>query len=219
MKTLIYNFLALTLCSSCSAQNISGTYRYKSDGLSENRSNTFSKNYFKEELIGDLTSKTGNGTYSIRNNQPFLRYQEIPNQDTSRYEISTSDKSNSSSIIDLKVFDINGMPLVAIYGCRDKDNVNKPLNFVHTNNNGIGNITVYNNRLIGYFTIDCVGYHRILIPINKLMSKTVNIRAFLQSQNKYYIEPQTVQYNILKITNEKLMLSQNNATLIFEKIK
>ena len=109
------------------------------------------------------------------------------------------------------------MPLVAIYGCRD--NVNKPLNFVHTNNNGIGNITVYNNRLIGYFTIDCVGYHRILIPINKLMGKTVNIRAFLQSQNKYYVELQTVQYNILKITNEKLILSKNNRTLIFEKVK
>jgi hypothetical protein len=216
MKIYLF-FIFLFYSTICHAQSINGSYRYKSEDLSESRTIIFSKNYFNEEFSSDLTLKIGTGIYSIRNNQLVLKYQEISNQDTSRYEISASDKSNSSSIIDLKVFDINGKPLIAIYGCRD--NKNNPLNFIFTNNNGIGNMTVYNNSSIGYYTIDCVGYHRILIPIKKLMGKTANIIAYLKPQDKYYIEPHTVQYKILKITDKKLMLSEKNRIFIFEKIK
>jgi hypothetical protein len=214
----IYFFLTILLFSLvCQAQNITGSYRLKSGDLSENRTITFSKHSFNEQHIGDLTSKIGVGIYNIRNNLLILKYQEVSNQDTSKYEISTSNKSIHSSIIDLKVFDMDGLPLIGTYGLRD--NKNNPLNFIFTNNNGMGNITIYNNNSIGYFTIDCIGYYRISIPIKKIMGKLVNITAYLRPQTKYYIEPHTVGYKILKHTNEKLVLIENKNTLILERIK
>lgn len=117
----------------------------------------------------------------------------------------------------MKVFDINGLALIGTYGCRDYKN--NPLNFIFTNNNGLGNMMVYNNSSIGYFTIDCIGYYRISIPIKKLMGKTVNITAYLRPQTKNYIEPHIVHYKILKHTKEKLILMESKNTLIFEKIQ
>lgn len=213
----IYLFFILLFSSTiCFAQTVIGTYRYKSDDFPQRRTITFTENSFKEEIGSDLTTKIGAGVYDIKNNQLILKYQIVSNQDTSTYEMSTSNKSNSSSIINLKVFDINGIPLVATYGCRDnKDN---PLSLSYTDNNGTGNIIIYNNSSIGYFTIDCIGYYRISLPIKTIMGKITNIIAHLRPQTKSYIEPQTIKYKISEINTVKLVLRENNNTLIFEKI-
>ena len=212
---LIFTLLCLSVI--CKGQNLSGSYRHKIGGGSGNRTITFSKNHFDEESNSDLTTSIGQGSYRIKNKQLVLTYEKVLNQDTSKFEINISDKPKGSSIIDLKILEKNGQSLVGMYGFRDIKN--NPLSFSFTDKNGLGNITVYDNSAIGYFTIDCIGYHRISIPIKKIMGKIVSITAYLLPQTNYYVEPKLVTYKILEINNEKLILVNGKEKLVFEKIK
>lgn len=77
MNKISILFLLLLFSMICHAQDITGSYRYKSSDLSESRTIIFSQNSFNEERVGDLTSKIGTGSYSIHNNELTLKYKEV----------------------------------------------------------------------------------------------------------------------------------------------
>ncbi len=210
-------FIFLCYSAICNAQKLAGSYRYLHQDGSGSRIITFSDGYFNEKVQGDLNTAIGAGIYSIKNNQLLLKYQEVQNRDTSKYELSTSHLSGSTSNIRLKVSDEKGIPMAVTYGCRDTNN--NLLNLVFTDAKGLGNIIVSNSKSIGYFTIECIGYHRILIPIKRLMNKSVVINAEMFPETNSYVFPQTVQYKIISITNDKLMLADKTDKIIFEKVK
>jgi hypothetical protein len=213
----LYLFFILIFSTTLSyGQNLSGSYRYISADRSGSRTIVFSKQNFKETFASDLTTKVGIGSYSIKNGQLVLKYEEVADKDTSKYEIQFSDKSRRSATIELKVLDSNGVPMVANYGCRDKNN--NPLNLVFTNDKGIGNMLIFNDSLIGYFTIDAMGYNRIYLPIKRLMGRNVSITAYLRPETTTYVEPQSVKYKILEMSNDKLVLKDGMDRLVFEKI-
>ncbi|GAB1463484.1 hypothetical protein [Pedobacter sp.] len=213
MKAMIYStFLALILSVHiCKSQEIAGTY------LELNKPThkiTFEKGIFKEELVGDITTKKGFGNYYIKKNKLIFNYKNYPQQDTSHYELIELGTSPHSTL-DVAVFDSQLMPMWGMYGCRDsKENI---LNLVATDKEGKGNMTIFDNKSIGYFTIDCIGYHRIQIPIKRIMGKSVTIKAYLKPQKNYYIETGVKSYQILHFTNDKLVLIKDGLTINFEK--
>ncbi|SFH14105.1 hypothetical protein [Pedobacter insulae] len=217
MKTYYFFLIAIFLSIICNAQSIDGSYRYKNEDFSASRTITFSKKHFREEIQGDVTVSIGAGTYRIKNNRLILKYQLFSDQDTSSYQISSADKPAGSAIVDVKVFDSSGTTMAANYGLRDV--YNSPLSVIPTNNNGLGNMTIYNNNVVGYFTIDCIGYYRVSIPIKRLMNKTTSIIVYLRPQTKYYIEPHIVNYKIIEVKRERLVLLENSKILMFEKLK
>lgn len=173
----IYFFLSiLLLTSTCQAQSLSGSYRYKSEDFSGSRTITFSKNSFNEKTTNDMTLSIGNGTYTIKNNQLLLKYKKVSNQDTSRYEISTSRELKASTTIDLQTFDSEGIKMPAVYGFSDYQD--KPISHTVTNSDGIGFMSIYNYKSIGYFNIGYIGYHQVSIPIKNIIKKNKDCGLF-----------------------------------------
>ncbi len=215
MRKTIYiaSFILTASINICKAQKILGTYR--EIGKPEHAI-TFSKETFKEEFKDDLLTKKGYGSYYFKNNKLTLSYKDYPQQDTSRYELINLGTLNNVNL-DITIFDAALKPMWGIYGCRDLDN--NILNIVGTDKEGRGNMTIFNNKNIGYFTIDCVGYYRISIPIKKIMGKAMAIKAYLKPQENYYIEPGTNVYQVVQSTSKQLILSKAGTTYTFEKIE
>lgn len=214
MTRIIYSaiFVLIFSVNICKAQKIEGTYR-QIDRMTHTIS--FENGVFTEELGDDLIKKRGFGKYRLGKSKMIFNYQNYPQQDTSNYELVELGKSVHSAL-DISIFDSLLIPMWGMYGCRDsKNNV---LNLVATDKEGKGNMNIFDNKCIGFFTIDCIGYHRIVIPMKRLMGKSVVIKAYLKPQRNYYIERGKITYQILQFTEKKLVLSKNGATIIFERI-
>jgi hypothetical protein len=124
----------------------------------------FNKGTFTEQSTGDLQTKLGYGNYTLKNDILTLIYRSYPNQDTSSYELEDLGASPNSNIA-LAVFNSERVPMFGVFGCRDLRN--QILNMVITDKNGTGNMIIFNNHNISTFTIDNIGYYRIIIPIKK----------------------------------------------------
>lgn len=212
-------FVLVILCLKVSVghtQNIQGTYQEKKTIGEGTLKITFNKGTFTEQSTGDMLTKLGYGNYTLKNGILTLRYRHYPKQDTSSYELEVLGPS-PSSIIELAIFDSERIPMFGVFGCRDFRN--QVLNTVSTDKNGMGNITIFNNPNIGTFTIDNIGYHRITIPIKKLMHRRIKIKAYLKPQTNYYIEPSIKTYKVIKIKGNELILSKNDLNYNFEKVE
>lgn len=212
---LSYILMFLLLGYVCKAQTLYGTYREKQLIGESSHTITFNGATFKEEISGDLLKKLGFGTFSLKNNKLELNYKRYPNQDTSKFEITFLNQSPHANI-DISIFDLDTMSLIGNYGCRDVKNL--AINMVSTDKNGKGNMQVFDNKTVGYFVIDCIGYHRISIPIEKLIHKSVLIKAYLRPQKNYYIEKTTKVYKIIKTNKRELILTNGITNYIFLKL-
>lgn len=212
---LIFILLLIMTSYACKAQTLYGSYREKKMIGEPSHTISFNGTTFKEEISGDILKKMGFGSYTVKNNKLILNYKDYPKQDTSKYELIYLNQSPHSNI-DVSVFDLDTIPLIANYGCRDvRDLV---INMVSTDKNGKGNMLVFDNKTVGYFVIDCVGYHRISIPINRLMHKSVAIKAYLKPQKNYYIDKMTKVFKIIKTKERELILTNGPTHYIFEKL-
>lgn len=217
----LVNIFIICLYLNNNAQSILGTYKYaNTDHLSGSRTITFFKDKtFNEEFSADMGARKGKGIFSIKEGFITLSYQKIIAQDSSQYKLELIATVNDNiSRINLKVLDAEtNNPLLAMYGCRDHKN--EPIFMNFTDDKGVGNVSVYMNKALGYFTIDYIGYHRINIPVKKLMGKSINVTAWLKPQQISSIGKQIVKYKIQKIKATQLILEENGALVSFERIK
>jgi len=212
---LIFILLLIMTSYACKAQTLYGSYREKKMIGESTHTITFNGTTFKEEISGDILKKLGFGSYNLKDNKLVLNYKNYPEQDTSKYDIIYLNQSPHSNI-DISIFDLDTIPLIANYGNRDvRDLV---INMVSTDKNGKGNLLVFDNKTVGYFVIDCIGYHRISIPINRLMYNSVAIKAYLSPQKNYYIDKTTKVFKIIKTNEKKLILNDGQTSYIFEKL-
>jgi|GEM_PF-1533851 len=218
MAMKICLFLILILISTgIYAQQLRGTYRYTNDDHTESQTLTFLNNTFTIEINGDLIPKKGAGTFTMNNRYLLLKYLDDANADRSTYKISAGANAGESARVDITAFDSNGLPLQVQYGCRDDKDA--PMFLTFSDKNGIGNMTIFPHRSIRYFVIDAIGYHRISIPIKRILGKMVNITAYLKLQTNYDIPPKTVNYKIIQCDEEKLILREGNKSLTFKRMK
>jgi hypothetical protein len=144
-----------------------------------------------------------------------LDYKLYPNQDSSRYELTDFGKSPNLNI-ELSVYESDSTPIFAYFGFRDINN--DVVSIIGTDKNGTGNITLFKTKNIGYFTVDAIGYHRISIPIKRLINKQTKIKAYLKPQVNIYKEVVIEIYKMVKFTNNQLILSRNGIIYTFEKL-
>ncbi|WAC41199.1 hypothetical protein [Pedobacter sp. SL55] len=215
MKAILYKAWLVLIFGiyTCEAQELLGTYRAIGQPT---HIISFEKGVFKEEHGNDLTTKKGFGSYHLKKDKLIFIYRDYPQQDSSRYELIDQGPLAHSNL-DIAIFDSQSVPMWGMYGCRDVEN--NILNLIGTDKNGKGNMTIFKNKNIGFFTIDRIGYHRILIPIKKIMGRSATLKAYLRPQENYYIEAGIKKYQILEFSSEKLVLTKDGTTYAFKKVE
>ena len=209
---------SLSLIINNSIAQIAGKYVYSAGVDAGSRTLTFKGSHFSDQSSGHMNDRFGQGGYLLKNNQLYLNYHAVVDQDSSIYKIvSRNDPSNLTRIY-VQIFDgktpVNG----ARVAIRDKNF--EILFTVATLVNGSADLTIRKHDDIHYITIDFIGFNSVTIPFNRVKDKANEIFVDFKPQHTVIELKKTDVYRILKSDEEKLILADLQGTeFIFKRAK
>jgi hypothetical protein len=180
---------------------------------------SFKGNQFTDTTYLHLGERlVGGGTYAIKNNQLVLKYEYIPDADSSTYSLIQNKKfSKDMGQVFIKVHDaIEKLPFnFAFCGLKD-DNNQLVLNF-YTDTLGKANMSIYNTRKFNILSVGALGYYSVDIPIVELRGSNSELIISLKPKTIQYISKHYETYEIGKITPTELNLLNKNKMKMFFK--
>jgi len=194
----------LFLTTGISFAQIKGTYVYSAGVDAGTRTLTFNGSGFKDQSTGHVSDKYGEGSFRIDNDHLYLNYFKLEDKDSSTYKINTSNELYGYTRIFVQAFDgktpMNGVQVAL------RDGEFNIVFAADSMSEGKTSLRVDKAEKIQYFTVDFIGYNRIIIPFSRFLQKRSDVFVDLKPQRTMIEPPRTEAYKVVKSDHNNLIL-------------
>ncbi|MGN7987926.1 hypothetical protein ACTJKC_11335 [Pedobacter sp. 22226] len=206
----------LLLITGISFAQIKGTYIYSAGVDAGTRTLTFNGSGFTDRSTGHVSGKYGEGSFRMDNDHLYLNYFKLEDKDSSTYKINTGKELYGYTYIFVQAFDgkipMNGVQVAL------RDGEFNIVFAADSMSEGKTSLRVDQSQKIQYFTVDFIGYNRVIIPFSKFLQKRSDVFVDLKPQRTMIEPPRKEIYSVVKSDRDNLILiNSQGAEFLFTK--
>lgn len=215
-KTCLFCLL-VAISLPCFSQSLLGTYVRQRSALSGTRQIAFNNGKFSEKISSEEGETYGEGTYVLDSNRLILNYKGLPDTNASTYLIKAEKETKTDGLIDFKIFTNDTTPTTASISIINKQG--SPIASFFTDKSGYLRALIYEDAYVGFVAINKVGYDRVMIPIQELISTVSTVTVNLRPQNGiFYIKPQRIKHEIMQKGNTLILDPKSTLEEILKRV-